>query len=78
MAAFNLLGIAYWAARVPVYSAMKGAFVLPSMAAMAILVAYGYTAIERQRVARWATLGGMGALAVLVVAHITQLVISPV
>lgn len=78
MASFNLLGIAYWASRVPVYSAMKGAFVLPSMAAMALLVAYGYSAIERQRVARWAALGGVGALAVLVVVHISQLVISPV
>lgn len=77
MALFNVLGVAYWAARVPVYSAMKATFLLPSMGAMAISLALGFAAAERRRATWLLALALAGALAVAAAAHVAQLVLAP-
>lgn len=77
LAAFNVAGVAYWAAQVPVYSAIKSAFLLPSLPVMGALLALGFAAASRRRPTWFAAVFAAGLLAALVTTHILHLAASP-
>lgn len=77
LATFNVLGMAFWANRVAVYSAVKATYLLPSLGPMAVVVAVGCARVERNRFAWWLVVATVAALAAAVIVHVGQIVLTP-